>query len=300
MFKLFSNEKPSQTAATTALVRAVAHKEFRNQKWGPDFIAECFLSFPTKFFIQSSIIRALGKAKGNKNSPGSYEYLIARTIFFDELFSQALKESIPQVVILGAGYDSRGLRFEHLIDTTKIIELDTTATQSRKIKFLKKNKIRIPDFLRFSTIDFNNQSLENALTSAGYQKEQRTLFVWEGVSMYLEAQAVKDTLIFIKQCSPSDSLLVFDYVLYISKKDIHKYHGAEEMLVKMEKVYKNEPFKFLIKEKNITSFLSECGHRMIRHLNQDQIERNYLKKEDGSSVGKPNGIFNMVITSPEP
>lgn len=299
MLKLFSKEKPSKTAYNAAWFRACSHKDFQDQIWGPDFIAEGFLSFPIKLLNKSKKFREKGKAKTNESTPGVYEYIIARTLFFDEVFTQALKESIPQIVFLGAGYDSRGIRFKHLNNSTQMIELDMAATQNRKIKCLKKNKIKIPEYLTFTTIDFNNQSLESALTSAGYQKGKRTLFIWEGVCMYLEAQSVRDTLTFIQQSSTSDSLLAFDCVVSFSDKDGHKYHGAKEMLQFMKDKHKNEPFTFSIDGKNIADFLGECGHKIVRHLNQDQIETTYLKKADGSSIGKPNGLFNMIITSPE-
>jgi len=299
MLKLFSKENFSKTAYNAAWFRACSHKDFQDQIWGPDFIAEGFLSFPIKLLNKSKKFREKGKAKTNESTPGVYEYIIARTLFFDEVFTQALKESIPQIVFLGAGYDSRGIRFKHLNNSTQIIELDMAATQNRKIKSLKKNKIKIPEYLTFTTIDFNNQSLESALTSAGYQKGKRTLFIWEGVCMYLEAQSVRDTLTFIQQSSTSDSLLAFDCVVSFSDKDGHKYHGAKEMLQFMKDKHKNEPFTFSIDGKNIADFLGECGHKIVRHLNQDQIETTYLKKADGSSIGKPNGLFNMIITSPE-
>ena len=299
MLKLLSKEKPSKTAYNAAWFRACSHKDFQDQIWGPDFIAEGFLSFPIKLLNKSKKFREKVKAKTNESTPGVYEYIIARTLFFDEVFTQALKESIPQIVFLGAGYDSRGIRFKHLNNSTQMIELDMAATQNRKIKCLKKNKIKIPEYLTFTTIDFNNQSLESALTSAGYQKGKRTLFIWEGVCMYLEAQSVRDTLTFIQQSSTSDSLLAFDCVVSFSDKDGHKYHGAKEMLQFMKDKHKNEPFTFSIDGKNIADFLGECGHKIVRHLNQDQIETTYLKKADGSSIGKPNGLFNMIITSPE-
>ena len=299
MLKLFSKEKPSKTAYNAAWFRACSHKDFQDQIWGPDSIAEGFLSFPIKLLNKSKKFREKVKAKTNESTPGVYEYIIARTLFFDEVFTQALKESIPQIVFLGAGYDSRGIRFKHLNNSTQIIELDMAATQNRKIKCLKKNKIKIPEYLTFTTIDFNNQSLESALTSAGYQKGKRTLFIWEGVCMYLDAQSVRDTLTFIQQSSTSDSLLAFDCVVSFSDKDGHKYHGAKEMLQFMKDKHKNEPFTFSIDGKNIADFLGECGHKIVRHLNQDQIETTYLKKADGSSIGKPNGLFNMIITSPE-
>ncbi len=299
MFKLFSKEKPSKTAYSAAWWRACSHKEFQDQRWGPDFIAEDFLPFPIKLLSKSKKFREKVKAKTNELTPGIYEYIIARTLFMDEVFTQALKESIPQIVFLGAGYDSRGIRFNHINNGTRIIELDMAAIQNRKIKCLKKNKIKIPEYLTFTPIDFNNQSLGSVLTSAGFQKGKRTLFIWEGVSMYLEAQSVRDTLTFIQQSSTSNSLLAFDFVVSFSDKDVDKYHGAKKMLRYMNDKYKDEPFTFSMDGENIADFLGECFHKTVRHLNQDQIETTYLKKADGSSIGKPNGLFNLILTSPE-
>ena len=117
--------------------------------------------------------------------------------------------------------------------------------------------------------------------------------------MYLEAQSIRDTLTFIQQYSPpDDSRLVFDYVVSFPEEDIHQYYGAEEMLKTMKDEFKNEPFTFSLKEQNLADFLKGCGHKVVRHLNKDQIEKTYLKKADGSSIGTPNGLFSLVITSP--
>jgi O-methyltransferase involved in polyketide biosynthesis len=39
--------------------------------------------------------------------PGSYEYFIARTAFFDAAVRRALDGNVPQLVLLGAGYSGR-------------------------------------------------------------------------------------------------------------------------------------------------------------------------------------------------
>lgn len=57
-------------------------------------------------------------------APGSYEYFIARTAFFDAAVRRALDENVPQIVLLGAGYDSRAYRFADRIRDTRIFELD--------------------------------------------------------------------------------------------------------------------------------------------------------------------------------
>ena len=298
MFKVNSQARTSNTAFITALYRAVAYREFQNQVWGSDFLAELFLPFHIKFLIQYEKVRAKGRAKEKRQTPGVYEYVLARTKFFDDVFIRSLSESIPQIVMLGAGYDTRALRFKAFNNNTRIIEFDMAATQNRKRHCLKKNNINIPEYLTLFPIDFNQQSLEKVLISSGYKSDKRTLFIWEGVSMYLEIQAVKETLKCIAQSAHHDSLLAFDYAISIPENAVHKYYGTKELLQRIKKNLSNEPFKFTVEEKKIEMFLNDQGHKIIRHLNHRQIEEAYLKKEDGSSVGRPNGMFCLVMSSP--
>ena len=64
-----------------------------NEVWRHDsdvfvFIINILLAFHRYIFPGT---QEIGKTKTNESSPGVYEYIIARTLFFDELFYQALK-----------------------------------------------------------------------------------------------------------------------------------------------------------------------------------------------------------------
>lgn len=144
MSKKSLEKRHSETAIFAALYRAVANKEFKNERFGSDYLAEYFFPFPLKFLIKFKMIRVNLKNKSHKFTPGIYEYVLARTAFFDNVFLDALKENIPQIVVLGAGYDTRAYRFQKLNNTTKIIELDISTTQNRKKKCLKKAQIDRP------------------------------------------------------------------------------------------------------------------------------------------------------------
>ena len=113
MSKKGVEQKHSETAIFAALYRAIANKLFKNGKFGPDFMAEYFLPAHFKFFIRFKKINAHIKKKLNRFLPGLFEYVIARTVFFDTLFINALEENIPQIVLLGAGLDSRAYRFSN-------------------------------------------------------------------------------------------------------------------------------------------------------------------------------------------
>ena len=107
-------------------------------------------------------------------TPGMYEYIIARTTYFDHIVEQALRDNIPQILFLGAGYDTRPYRFKDLIKDTRIFELDIHTTQQYKMKLLHQKNIPIPEQLTFVSINFNTETLEDTLLEAGYRKDKKT------------------------------------------------------------------------------------------------------------------------------
>ena len=93
MSKKGVEQKHSETALFAALRRAIANKEFKNEKFGPDDLAEYFLPPHFRFFLKFNRIRANTKNKLNGFLPGLNEYMIARTAYFDRLFVDALNNS---------------------------------------------------------------------------------------------------------------------------------------------------------------------------------------------------------------
>ena len=129
--------KASETAVMAALHRTIAHKAYENKPFGPDHLAEYFLPPHFKFFMRFEKLRARIREKLNKFMPGLLEFMIARTAFFDQAFQDALNQKIPQIVLLGVGYDTRAYRFADLNKGTRIMELDIQTTQDRKLNCLK-------------------------------------------------------------------------------------------------------------------------------------------------------------------
>ncbi|GMA64581.1 hypothetical protein GCM10025859_50210 [Alicyclobacillus fastidiosus] len=82
--------------------------------------------------------------------------------------------------------------------------------------------------MRFVAIDFVEQSLEKILLQAGFDKTNPTLFIWEGVTNYLTADAVDRTLAFISRCA-SDSRLVFTYVDKAVLNEGSEFVGSETL-----------------------------------------------------------------------
>jgi methyltransferase (TIGR00027 family) len=287
-------QKPSKTAMGTTLFRSMANIEFCNNKFGSDHLAKYFL--PTLFRFLIKIKRFRTRIK-HRSPNGMYEFFLARTQYFDNLFLEALKKSIPQIVLLGAGYDSRAYRFANQNNNTRIFELDISTTQRRKIKLLKKAKIVSPDNIKFVSINFNKDSLEDVLSKAGFDRNKQTLFIWEGVTYYLEPDSINTTLESIKKMSHERSSLAFDYLIQIRPEDAYKYYGVQAGREFMAKNSPNERTKFLIEEGKIDTFLSQRGFYTVEHLNNNEIERKYLLDENNALIGHIIGTFCFVLAS---
>jgi len=225
--------------------------------------------------------------------PGIYEYVIARTKLMDAAFLKALEAGFPQIVLLGAGFDTRALRFADRNRGTKIFELDTATTLEPKIEILHKKKLGILSELVFVPIDFNREDIFEVLSKAGFEDRQRTLFLWEGVSMYLSDEAADGTLAFIREHSASGSRVVFDYLYASVLRRENRFYGEREIYKTVSRV--GEGWTFGLEEDEIEPFLAARGFGLVAHYTPSDLEQKYLMTEDGTHLGRINGTHCIVI-----
>jgi methyltransferase (TIGR00027 family) len=224
---------------------------------------------------------------------GIYEYVLARTRVFDEVFVDALERGFPQVVMLGAGMDTRALRFQDRNKGTTIFELDIEATQRYKREVLERKKIAPPAELVLAPIDFNKQHLSDVLAQAGYRDGQQTLFLWEGVTMYLEAEAVDGTLAFIRSSAAEGSIVVFDYVRASVLRYENTLYGEKDIRGTVARA--EEGWIFGIEDGAIEGFLTERGFKLLSHYMPSDLEAAYLTAKDGTKFGRINETHCIVI-----
>ncbi len=269
-------QKPSESAMAVAYCRALAAHEDRPEVKGPDDLAEIFLSEEKRKTLQEAAARKMIVAKFI-SSP-LYGYFIGRTAYFDACFKHALLDpENEQIVILGAGYDTRAIRFNAINSTTAIFEVDIPTTQKNKLELLNRAGIPIPGCVKCVAMNFKTDTFADVLVQSGFKVNKKTLFVWEGVSYYLDAQAVGNTLQFIKSCSASGSALCFDY-----------------MTQKMMAINSGEPFLFWLDRERIASFLAERGFKIIEQVDAAEMEKRYLTLADGSLAEKSLQPFCLV------
>lgn len=138
-----------------------------------------------------------------------FYYATARTKHIDSVLLKDLKSGVKQVVIMGAGYDTRAFRFYKDFPKVRFFEVNMPVMVANKKKRVKSNLSDLPKNLAYAPIDFNTRDLGQVLAKVGYQKDRKTFFIWEGVVMYLDAAAVKSTLQFIAKNASAGSLVLF-------------------------------------------------------------------------------------------
>ncbi len=153
-----SHSAAIQSAETVAALRAAAANETALAFACGDRFAKHFVGPRQRLLTgapQSLVRWALERA-----APGSYGYIIARTRCFDEALLAETADGIQQVVILGAGYDSRALRFRRELKDVHVFEVDHPGTQMRKLAMLSRAVRDLPKDVHYVPVDFNLGSLE--------------------------------------------------------------------------------------------------------------------------------------------
>jgi methyltransferase (TIGR00027 family) len=212
-------KRVSMTAYEPAFTRWMLHVQGKrvNQAVGPLLFSLPGVSPITIWLMMGPTILAMyltGRAVPLYDYPlYSSSNLISaiahRTRFFDDTLKSYL-EKIEQVVILGAGWDTRAYDLSQK-QGVRVFEVDAPDTQVHKrialISCTKVNSSRVV----FATANFNRQSWLDALLSVGFDPAKATFVLWEGVTYYLHHEAVEATLqIVAKQLAPG-SAIAFDY-----------------------------------------------------------------------------------------
>jgi methyltransferase (TIGR00027 family) len=132
------------------------------------------------------------------------DYLAARTAFFDRTVVRVIDRGVRQVVVGGAGYDGRAFRYAK--PGVRWFEVDHPATQRDKLARVERLGLAAPH-VRFVEADFTRDPVADRLRAAGLRADASTLFLLEGVAVYLEPAVLKAVLEQFRQVARPGSRL---------------------------------------------------------------------------------------------
>jgi len=277
------------TAEGAAAIRAAGALEADPSVRCRDELAAGFLGgFNATTLAKHRLTRGLFMRRLNQVIPGGYAYEVGRSNFIDDVVLGEAAAGIDELVLLGAGLDSRAYRMHEQLSSVRVIEVDHPATQATKRARLARLLGEIPEHVSFVSVDFTTDDLGERLEQGGHDESAATLFVWSGVSPYLSEQAVAATLTWVGSHTNPGSSIVFDACWAGAIDGSRDYYGAEQLRKAVAGT--GEPLRWGIPEGEVEPLLERFGLRAQRVLDEQGASSAYLTRADGSTLGRPYGF----------
>jgi hypothetical protein len=196
-------------------------------------------------------------------------------------------------VILGAGHDSFAWRRPDLLHTITVFEVDDPATQQRKRARAVELALPGHDQHVCAPIDFETQSLIDALNAVGFDWHAPTLFSWLGVIMYLTLDAIKATLQCVTRCTPA-SEIVLTYAQTEPFRDETGNHFVE--VFSQLAAEGGEPIQTLLAPTDAELLVQQCQLAVTDHPSRATLHHLYFTgRRDGLQLATVERIITAVV-----
>jgi methyltransferase (TIGR00027 family) len=196
-----------------------------------------------------------------------------RSRYAEDELSKAIERGVAQYVMLGAGLDSFAYRRRDLAQVVHVFEVDYPATQAWKQARLRTLGIELPSNLTFIPIDFEKQSLADALRAGGYRAEKPAFFSWLGVTEYLTEEAIFTTLQVVAAMA-SESEIVFGYD--VSETLLDEENRRLLAVFKAFAAARGEPIRSLFEPTNLVARVKALGFAKVWDVGPEEANARYF------------------------
>ncbi len=254
----------SDSAASKTALMVCAYRA-RASKWERPIIAD-----PWAARIAGDAGHAIAKQL-DASYPPMELWLALRVAYLDRLVRLAVDRlSIRQVVILGAGYDTRAARFPRA--GVRYFEVDHPATQADKRAQLARLADYPTDAATYIACDFEHQDPIERLAAGGCDLSEPAVVIWEGVVMYLTEAAIRATATRLASGLDPRSIIGFDFVgkkFAAGQSAVASDHQSRDYVGKL-----GEPIRH--GSDDMLPLLYECGFRWVRTLDFNELALEFL------------------------
>lgn len=276
-------ETVSRTARYMALFRALETARPRDRLFDDPF-ARYFLPPALRVACAMARVDSIGRALDryiDARWPGARSSGIARTRFIDDWIAAALAAGARQLVILGAGFDCRRLRLPALADTP-VFEVDRPALLADKKRRLEAAGVPVSPAGQVP-VDFLRDDVAARLSTAGMHRGMPTLFLWEGVTNYLDESGVAAIFDMVARTAAPRSRIIFTYV----HADVLDGHfdapGLDALFARL--TASGERWTFGFRPDELGAYLGARGLRLIDDLGAEDYRRMTMGSRAAGLVG---------------
>jgi methyltransferase (TIGR00027 family) len=228
-----------------------------------------------------------------RKMPGWSNAIRGRIRYFDDIVQDAPREGFSQMVLLGAGYDTRAYRIGGLDGHMKFFEVDRPEIVTRKIGILKTVVPHLTDHVTFIPLDMAQGDCWQALAQAGWLGKAKTLFLLEGLLMYLPEDAVRRLLAGIAEHAGPGSAVLFDFLprsLADGSSDDEGGQNIRDWTIRL-----GEPILSGFAEGEVVPFLTGLGFSRVNVISSRAFASMYYT---GKNAGrKVSGLMSITYAT---
>ncbi len=284
------SQEVSRTAEFMAVFRASEHARAPNVRAFADPLAAALLPGELRLAARLFRLRPAAALLNNyidRRWPGARTSGIARTKLIDDWIAEAAGE-IDQVVLLGAGFDTRAWLLDALA-SARIFEVDHPNTASVKQARLHAAEADLRK-ATFVKVDFEVDDYDALLRAAGFDASRPAIVVWEGVSQYLTGEAVCGVMRWAGRLAPG-SRFIFTYVHEGVLNGSVAFAGADKAIAKVDGT--GEPWRFGLLPEQLAAFLRERGLTLLSDLGADEYRAKVMGARSRQMPGY--GFYHTVL-----
>lgn len=272
--ELHTSERPSSTAQWTILGRALELDRTPSARIVTDRFAPAFLTAASRAVLAPLHLAGPLRRRAERGQAASLSTsALCRHAFIDDHLTRALAAGCAHVLVLGAGYDTRAWRFADELGRRPVFEVDLAPLSRRKASVVAAR----PELFGASSverveIDFRTQALTDVLPAAGFVSGRPTVVVWEGVSMYLSAEAVRGTLAALRTLCGRGSVLAMDFWQHVPG---HRPYDELRRLGERAIRLVGEPLTFATPAAGVDALLGAAGFALGDRAEADALADRY-------------------------
>jgi methyltransferase (TIGR00027 family) len=247
-------DRPSSTATLIAAATVLLARDRRWAHLVPGGAAEICARCLHGFWSLAPRLRWLAWAAERATIPGLMLHFMLRKRRIEDAVRGALERGCRQVVVLGAGFDTLAARLGPQFPSVRFIEIDHPATQAVKHAAVARQN------LHYVAADLARTSLAAALAASPYERNSPSVFVIEGLLMYLTPEEMAALFASIGELQPQGSEVVFT-VMEPRRDGRLAFHNATWLERALLALWK-EPFKSAVSRDVLPRALGQWGLRL--------------------------------------
>jgi methyltransferase (TIGR00027 family) len=215
-----------------------------------------------------------------------YYYLVARTRYYDHVFTHAIESGVRQIVMIGCGTDTRSYRFSDRLEAHRIRVLECDQRPSIELRQRMTRRWRRAATVEYLAIDLNNDNWPELGRWLGRQSGGKTLVIMEGVSPYIDECSFGSFLSFLSTSLESGSHVAYDF----------KIRGVKDNFGREGRT--RTPFRLPTVRTQISEFHAERGFRVDRLELSSELSARLLPTavRSGSAPFTEDGLLRLEVS----